>query len=262
MNEATARQLNPAVKQLFESWRPKVIFWDMWMTLGMSHCREPIGLAQEIFVPGLTRNLIHGLPDPTGDFLRYCLTNPTADPRAFCEEAGVQFGFDVTDAGVDAFSRILRTEQNCIALFPDVEETLEFCKRGSYEQGIISNLWAFPAERLFSDTVLRRYFSRNEIVCSFEVRHAKPEREIFEEACRRFGVRPEDCLMIGDNLTADIKGALDFGMKAALIDRQEKVDPGHLVDMANDGYPPIMYLSDLRELIGYLSLCPMERAWR
>lgn len=252
--------MNAYVKNLFKMWRPRVIFWDMWMTLGMSHCREPIGLAQRIFRDDLPLGS-HGLPEPTDDFLRFCLTNPTPEPRTFLEEAASAFGWQLTGERVDSFVKIARTESNCIALFPDVETTLEFAKQMGFRQGIISNLWPFPAERLFNDTVLGRYFGRDDIICSFSVRHRKPEPEIFEEAVRRFGVNPEDCLMVGDNLSADIEGALRFGMKAALIDRLEKVQPESLIQLSNrldHETPPVLYLSDLRQLIEYLTLCPTE----
>jgi HAD superfamily hydrolase (TIGR01549 family) len=253
--------MNESVMKLFEGWRPKVIFWDMWMTLGMSHCREPIGEAQVILSPMQLPIGANRHPIPTGDFLRFCLTNPTADEVTFAEEASTTFGWDLEPHRLDAFKTLIGKEKNCIALFPEVQEVLDFVQSLGFRQGIISNLWAFPSGRLFDDTVLRRYFTRQDIICSFEVRHPKPDKEIFEEACRRFNVRPEDCLMIGDNLTADIKGALSCGMKAALIDRQMNVDPMELIRLSEDGYPPVLYMTDLKALQSYIALCPVSSGW-
>ncbi len=254
--------MNESVIKLFEAWRPKVIFWDMWMTLGMSHCREPIGEAQVILSPlqlpiGANRH-----PIPTGDFLRFCLTNPTNNEELFAHEASATFGWDLDAQRLSAFKTLIGKEKNCIALFPEVQEVLDFVQSLDFRQGIISNLWSFPSERLFTDTVLSRYFGRNDIICSFDVRHAKPEKEIFEEACRRFNVRPEECLMIGDNLTADIKGALSCGMKAALIDRQMNVDPMELIRLSDEGFPPVLYMHDLKALRDYITLCPASSTWR
>lgn len=253
--------MNESVIKLFKGWRPKVVFWDMWMTMGISHCREPIGEAEEIFSPGLPIGT-NRHPIPTGDFLRFCLTNPTGDADLFIEEASATFGWDLDLARVNAFKTLVSKEKNCIALFPEVEEVLAFVQSLGFQQGIISNLWAFPSERLFTDTVLSRFFGRNDIICSFEVRHPKPDKEIFEEACRRFGVRPDECLMIGDNLTADIKGALSCGMKAALIDRQMNVDPMELIRLSDEGFPPVLYMTDLKVLRDYMSLCPTSSEWR
>jgi ribonucleotide monophosphatase NagD (HAD superfamily) len=45
----------------------------------------------------------------------------------------------------------------------------------------------------------------------------KPERFFFEELCRRLGVAPSRCVLVGDNLESDIAGAKAVGMRAALV---------------------------------------------
>ena len=45
----------------------------------------------------------------------------------------------------------------------------------------------------------------------------KPERFFFEELCRRLGVAPRRCVLVGDNLESDIAGAKGVGMKAVLV---------------------------------------------
>ena len=45
----------------------------------------------------------------------------------------------------------------------------------------------------------------------------KPERFFFEELCRHIGVRPERCVLIGDNPESDIAGARNVGMKTILV---------------------------------------------
>src|SRR6185436_21079891 len=44
----------------------------------------------------------------------------------------------------------------------------------------------------------------------------KPERIFFEELCRRLGVPPPRCILVGDNLESDIAGAKQFGMATIL----------------------------------------------
>lgn len=44
----------------------------------------------------------------------------------------------------------------------------------------------------------------------------KPERLFFESLCRRLDVRPENCVLIGDNVEADIVGAKALGMRTIL----------------------------------------------
>ena len=44
----------------------------------------------------------------------------------------------------------------------------------------------------------------------------KPEKIFFTELCRRLGVRPERCVLVGDNLESDIAGAKGVGMATIL----------------------------------------------
>jgi 4-nitrophenyl phosphatase len=44
----------------------------------------------------------------------------------------------------------------------------------------------------------------------------KPEPLFFNELCRRLGVRPERCVLVGDNLESDIAGARGVGMRTIL----------------------------------------------
>ena len=45
----------------------------------------------------------------------------------------------------------------------------------------------------------------------------KPERFFFEELCRRLGVAPSRCVLVGDNLESDIAGAKGVGMRSVLL---------------------------------------------
>jgi HAD superfamily hydrolase (TIGR01458 family) len=45
----------------------------------------------------------------------------------------------------------------------------------------------------------------------------KPSRNFFHSICRQLGVRPEDTLMVGDDVESDIGGAQASGMKTALV---------------------------------------------
>ena len=45
----------------------------------------------------------------------------------------------------------------------------------------------------------------------------KPNAIFFQELCQRIGVAPDQCLLIGDNIEADVIGAKSVGMKTALV---------------------------------------------
>lgn len=52
---------------------------------------------------------------------------------------------------------------------------------------------------------------------------AKPDRNIFLQACRIAGVGPGEALHAGDNIECDVRGALRAGMHAAWINRDAKM---------------------------------------
>ena len=66
-----------------------------------------------------------------------------------------------------------------------------------------SRLELSPIKTLFSD-----------IIISDEVGVAKPDRKIFEIALKNMAITNKDSiLMVGDNLSSDIKGGIDYGKK-------------------------------------------------
>jgi putative hydrolase of the HAD superfamily len=74
----------------------------------------------------------------------------------------------------------------------------------------------------------------------------KPDARLFARAAERLGVTPQDCLMVGDNPSADILGAHDAGMRTAWF-RCGQTWPAEL--RPNPG-PTIESLAELRELAG------------
>jgi HAD superfamily hydrolase (TIGR01450 family) len=69
----------------------------------------------------------------------------------------------------------------------------------------------------------------------------KPNRVFFTKLCEKLGVRPEQCVLIGDNLETDIVGARALAMKTVLpltgVTRREELDavpprlrPDHVVN--------------------------------
>jgi putative hydrolase of the HAD superfamily len=54
----------------------------------------------------------------------------------------------------------------------------------------------------------------------------KPDPSIFRAALDRLGVQPEEAAMVGDSPEDDIEGARALGMRAFLVDRDDRF-PGH-----------------------------------
>ncbi len=56
-------------------------------------------------------------------------------------------------------------------------------------------------------------------IASSEAGAAKPARAIWDVACRRLGVGAAETLHVGDQVEADVAGALRAGLGAAMVDR-------------------------------------------
>ncbi len=164
-------------------------------------------------------------------FDAFCtLVRPSGRLRAYRHLTEVSNGrlpFLTRNVEIDVFARELGKEhllplirrelEEEIAgfqLFDDVAEVMRKLRGKGLKIGICSNL-AFeygPAIRALLDQA-------DEHVFSFEVGAAKPDPQIYQEVCSRFGVQPRQILFIGDGRRADLAGPQAFGMQARLIDR-------------------------------------------
>ena len=59
---------------------------------------------------------------------------------------------------------------------------------------------------------LYQYF--DEVILSFEVGMKKPDACIYEEALRRLGIMPDECVFVGDGGSRELEGAKSAGIKA------------------------------------------------
>jgi len=108
-----------------------------------------------------------------------------------------------------------------VELYPDVEKTIWKLKEMKVKIGVVTNGF-----RRDADEVLKRVglFSVFDVIVGVDsVGKPKPYREIFLYATRKIGVLPSRTLFVGDSLEIDYFGALRSGLKALLIDRDNKV---------------------------------------
>jgi HAD superfamily hydrolase (TIGR01450 family) len=75
----------------------------------------------------------------------------------------------------------------------------------------------------------------------------KPQEIFFTELCRRLGVQPEWCLLIGDNLESDILGAKAVGMRTILT-LTGVARRGDLANLPPEAQPDLV-VEDLTELL-------------
>jgi putative hydrolase of the HAD superfamily len=102
-------------------------------------------------------------------------------------------------------------------LFEDAHPVLEELRAAQLKIGLVSNgirdLTAFVAHhRLDVDA----------IVDSRSHGRVKPHPTIFQAALDLLGAKPAEAVMVGDSLEEDVEGARSLGVRAILIDREER----------------------------------------
>jgi len=132
------------------------------------------------------------------------------------------------------------TKAEAWKIYPEVVPTLEELRARGVELGVISN-WDSRLLPLLHNLGLARVFSV--IAVSALVGSAKPDREIFQYALDKLGVKPEEALHAGDNIELDFKGARACGLHALLLDRN-----GHVP--AKDEIPIIHSVDEVLEHVG------------
>jgi HAD superfamily hydrolase (TIGR01509 family) len=92
-----------------------------------------------------------------------------------------------------------------------VIELLQTLKSNGLKLGLISN--AAPEEVDAWETCkLAGYF--DEVIFSYKARVAKPKKEIYQFACEKLGVTPQESVFIGDGGSDELRGATEAGMVA------------------------------------------------
>jgi putative hydrolase of the HAD superfamily len=131
----------------------------------------------------------------------------------------------------------------------DALPLLEQLKGEGYRIGAISNANdAQDVHTLIDKGHFAPFFEITLI--SAEVGLRKPHPGIFKLALDYFKVRPEEAVMVGDTLGADIIGANNMGISSVWISRRAEVRPDNLAH--EDTIQPRATISALSELPGLL----------
>ena len=93
--------------------------------------------------------------------------------------------------------------------FAETLPMLEKLKKDGYKVGLITNGQHALQYKKLELTGLRYIF--DEIIVSGDVMTEKPDKEIFLMMTEKLGVKPEECVYVGDNPVNDIKGAKGAG---------------------------------------------------
>lgn len=97
-------------------------------------------------------------------------------------------------------------------IFPDSEKLLKALKNRGYIVGVITNGPSILQNHKMDTSGLRPYCDI--VVVSGDIGVHKPDPQIFIYTAKQLGLKPEECLYVGDHPVNDIQGSLDAGMHA------------------------------------------------
>ncbi len=100
-------------------------------------------------------------------------------------------------------------------LFPYTIEILDYLINKNYVLHLITNGFENIQHSKLKHSNLTNYFK--EVVTSEQAGSLKPNKEIFEFALKAARANVEESIMIGDNIEADIKGALSAGLDTIFV---------------------------------------------
>ena len=126
----------------------------------------------------------------------------------------------------------------CAALLPGAEE---LCRRLArhHRLYLVTNGMASVQRNRLAAASITPYLS--DVFISEELGCAKPSPAYFDQVFARIdGIRKDNCLLIGDSLTSDIRGANDYGIPCVWFDPAERALPA--------GYRADFVIRKLKEL--------------
>ena len=102
-------------------------------------------------------------------------------------------------------------------LYDDAPPVLEVLRRHRIKIGLVSN-----GQRDLEEFVVHHALDVDVAVGSAAFGRTKPHPSIFLAALERLGVEPADAAMVGDSPEDDIEGARRVGIRAVLLDREDR----------------------------------------
>ena len=100
-------------------------------------------------------------------------------------------------------------------IFPYTTEILDYLLDKNYVIHLITNGFEQIQWGKLKNSALEKYFTH--VITSEKAMSLKPHKEIFEYALQLAKAGKEESIMIGDNLDADIKGAMNAGIDTIFV---------------------------------------------
>lgn len=130
-----------------------------------------------------------------------------------------EIGIDDPEMARKSGELYLQTAPKKINLFPGVRETLDYLS-ARYKLYILTNGYAEVQIQKITNCGLQKYFSK--LFMAEMVGYQKPDRRFFEYAIKSVHAHKYECLVIGDDPEADIRGGANAGIDQVYFNTEGK----------------------------------------
>ncbi len=191
----------------------KAIVFDMWNTLAYNEDPNPIMELKDRFHITDIKLIENAIEKQDFSSVNEMLAK-------FCEF----FSIPSDTALMEELEKRFVIGMRSAKLFDDVLPALKEL-RPKYKLGIISNTDSFSAQSI-ARTGLFKYFDAQCLSC--DIGQIKPDPELFTLMAERLELRPDEILMIGDNISDDLMPASSLGFQTLLIRRESEYKKSHI----------------------------------
>ena len=143
---------------------------------------------------------------------------PTAEPDAYevFKDIFIAGGVTPTKKLIkDAAWEWRKASTLHLKLYPEMAGVLSTLKRKSAAIYLLSNAQALFTKPELKLLDVEKYFDG--IVISSDVGYNKPDERIFDFCLDKYGLNKKDCVFVGNDVCADVEGALSAGLTPVYI---------------------------------------------
>ncbi len=119
------------------------------------------------------------------------------------------------DLAQEMSSRFLELLPTRTILFPYTKEILQYLINKGYSLHLLTNGFEKTQHNKLMYSGLKSFF--REVITSEASNSLKPNKQIFEFAIQKCCTKADECIMIGDNIEADIIGAMNAGIDQVYV---------------------------------------------
>ena len=128
--------------------------------------------------------------------------------QRFLQKVLGRIDYRILAYGINAYRRV---KLGFLVPYPGTKRTLALLKSRKLRLGIVTDAPRLKAWLRLTAMGIDDFFDA--VVTWEDVGRKKPSRMPFRAALKKLGVKPEQCLMVGDRPNIDLKGAKQLGMK-------------------------------------------------